>query len=52
MRKLTLLLAILMSFGASSIALAGDVSKATTKAQCDEASGVWNADTKTCSDKM
>jgi len=53
MRKLALLLvAAAISISASSMAFAGDVAKATNKAECDDASGVWHADTKTCTDKM
>jgi hypothetical protein len=33
-------------------ALAGDTSKATDKASCDKAGGVWDDSMKVCKDKM
>jgi hypothetical protein len=32
-------------------ALAGDVTEATTQADCERAGGVWDADAKKCSEK-
>jgi len=32
-------------------AFAGDVTKATNKADCDKAGGVWDASTNKCSEK-
>ncbi len=49
----TLISAITVAFAlaATGPAFAGDVSKATTKADCDKAGGVWNAQSNSCAKK-
>jgi hypothetical protein len=43
--------ALVMALAATGPAFAGDVSKATTQADCEKAGGIWHADSKTCTKK-
>jgi hypothetical protein len=52
MKNLMSLLILAALVVVSSTVFAGDVSSKMTKAECDEAGGVWHADTKKCSNKM
>jgi hypothetical protein len=47
-----LALALALAFSGPAFAGAGDVSKATDKASCDKAGGVWDDTAKKCSAKM
>ena len=47
-----LVLALALAFTAPAFAGAGDVTKATDKASCDKAGGVWDDTAKKCSAKM
>ena len=49
----TFISAIVMAFAlaATGPAFAGDVSKATTQADCQKAGGMWHADSKSCTKK-
>jgi len=51
MKTLASAIAIAMAVLATGSAFAGDVSKATTQADCEKAGGMWHADSKTCSKK-
>jgi hypothetical protein len=46
----SLVLAVALAF--TGPAFAGDVTKATDKASCDKAGGVWDDSAKKCSEKM
>ena len=46
----SLVLAVALAF--TGPALAGDVTKATDKASCDKAGGVWDDSAKKCTEKM
>ena len=46
----SLVLALALAF--TGPAFAGDVTKATDKASCDKAGGVWDDSAKKCSEKM
>lgn len=52
MKTIISALALALAFAFTGPAFAGDVSKATDKASCDKAGGVWDASAKKCSDKM
>jgi hypothetical protein len=45
-------LALALAFTGPAFAGAGDVTKATDKASCDKAGGVWDDTAKKCSAKM
>jgi hypothetical protein len=45
----TFIVALAVAF--TGPAFAGDVTKATTKAECKEAGGKWNKDSKACVEK-
>jgi hypothetical protein len=45
-------LALALAFTGPAFAGAGDVTKATDKASCDKAGGVWDDTAKKCSGKM
>ena len=47
-----LVLALALAFTGPAFAGAGDVTKATDKASCDKAGGVWDDTAKKCSSKM
>ncbi len=47
-----LVLALTLAFTGPAFAGAGDVTKATDKASCDKAGGVWDDTAKKCSAKM
>jgi hypothetical protein len=46
----SLVLAVALAF--TGPAFAGDVTKATDKASCDKAGGVWDDSAKKCTEKM
>jgi hypothetical protein len=46
----SLVLALALAF--TGPAFAGDVTKATDKASCDKAGGVWDDSAKKCTEKM
>ena len=46
----SLVLAVALAF--TDPAFAGDVTKATDKASCDKAGGVWDDSAKKCTEKM
>ena len=54
MKTMTLMLALTLALAMTgpSFAGAGDVTKATDKASCDKAGGVWDDTAKKCSAKM
>jgi hypothetical protein len=43
--------AIALGLALAGPAFAGDVSKATTKADCEKAGGMWNAQSNSCAKK-
>jgi hypothetical protein len=45
-------LALALALAVTGPAWAGDVTKATDKASCDKAGGVWDDTAKKCSEKM
>jgi hypothetical protein len=47
-----LVMALALAFTGPAFAGAGDVTKATDKASCDKAGGVWDDTAKKCSAKM
>jgi hypothetical protein len=47
-----LVLALTLALTGPAFAGAGDVTKATDKASCDKAGGVWDDTAKKCSAKM
>jgi hypothetical protein len=52
MRTIAYALALALGVALATSALAGDVTKAKTKADCDQAGGVWDATTNTCMAKQ
>ena len=53
MKSLASMLALALALAVSGPAFAGeDVTKATDKASCDKAGGVWDDTAKKCSAKM
>jgi hypothetical protein len=48
----TFALVLALAFTGPAFAGAGDVTKATDKASCDKAGGVWDDTAKKCSAKM
>ena len=51
MKGLLSVLAVALALAATGPAFAGDVTKATTKADCDKAGGTWDDTKKMCSEK-
>jgi hypothetical protein len=51
MKSLASVLALALALAMTGPAFAGDVTKATDKASCDKAGGVWDDTAKTCSEK-
>lgn len=51
MKTLISVFALTLGLALAGPALAGDVSKATTKADCDKAGGMWDAQNNTCAKK-
>ena len=47
----TLMFSLGLVLAVAGPALAGDVTKATTQADCEQAGGMWDADAKKCSEK-
>jgi hypothetical protein len=47
----TLMFSMGLALAVAGPALAGNVTKATTQADCEKAGGVWDADAKKCSEK-
>lgn len=52
MKTLVSALVVGLALAFAGPAMAGDVSKATTQADCDKAGGMWDADAKKCTEKM
>jgi hypothetical protein len=52
MKTLVSMFALAVALAFAGPAFAGDVTKATDKASCDKAGGVWDATAKKCSEKM
>lgn len=51
MKTVISVLGLALALGFTGPALAGDVTKATSEAECTEAGGTWDANAKTCSEK-
>jgi hypothetical protein len=51
MKTLVSMFALALALTFTGPAFAGDVTKATTKADCDKAGGTWDAQTYKCSEK-
>lgn len=51
MKTVTSIVALALALAFTGPAFAGDVTKATTQADCDKAGGTWDADAKKCSEK-
>jgi hypothetical protein len=51
MRTIFAIIALAFALALTGPAVAGDVSKATTKADCDKAGGMWDAQNNTCKQK-
>jgi hypothetical protein len=51
MKTLISTIAVALALAFTGPAFAGDVTKATTKADCDKAGGMWDAQTNKCSAK-
>jgi len=51
MKSLVSMFALTLALAIAGPAFAGDVTKATNKADCDKAGGVWDASTNKCSEK-
>jgi hypothetical protein len=51
MKSLASMLALALALTMTGPAFAGDVTKATDKASCDKAGGVWDVTAKKCSEK-
>jgi hypothetical protein len=51
MKSVLSLFLFALAVAVAAPAFAGDVSKATTEAECTEAGGTWDADASTCSEK-
>jgi len=52
MKTLVSTFALALALAFTGPAFAGDVTKATDKASCDKAGGVWDDAMKICKDKM
>jgi hypothetical protein len=52
MKTLVSMVALALALAFTGHAFAGDVTKATDKASCDKAGGVWDDTAKKCSEKM
>ena len=52
MKTLISTFALALALAFTGPAFAGDVTKATDKASCDKAGGMWDATGKKCSPKM
>ena len=52
MKTLVSMIALALALSFTGPAFAGDVTKATDKASCDKAGGVWDDTAKKCSAKM
>lgn len=51
MKSVASMLALALALAVVSPAFAGDVTKATDKASCDKAGGVWDDTAKKCTEK-
>jgi len=51
MKTLVSTVALVLAISLTGPAFAGDVSKATTKADCDKAGGMWDASANKCTKK-
>jgi hypothetical protein len=52
MKTLVSTFALTLALAFTGPAFAGDVTKATDKASCDKAGGMWDDTAKKCSEKM
>ena len=52
MKTLVSTFALVLALAFTGPAFAGDVTKATDKASCDKAGGMWDDTAKKCSEKM
>ena len=52
MKTLVSMFALALALSFTGPAFAGDVTKATTQADCEKAGGMWDADAKKCPEKM
>jgi hypothetical protein len=52
MKTIVSMFALALALAFTGPAFAGDVTKATDKASCDKAGGVWDDAAKKCSEKM
>ena len=52
MKLLVSTFALALALAFTGPAFAGDVTKATDKASCDKAGGVWDDGVKVCKDKL
>jgi hypothetical protein len=52
MKTLVSTFALVLALAFTGPAFAGDVTKATDKASCDKAGGMWDDRAKKCSEKM
>ena len=52
MKSITSMIALALALAFTGPAFAGDVTKATDKASCDKARGIWDDTAKKCSEKM
>jgi len=52
MKTLVSMFALALALAFTGPAFAGDVTKATDKASCDKAGGMWDTTAKKCSEKM
>ncbi len=52
MKTLISTFTLALALGFAGPALAGDVSSATTQADCEKAGGMWDAATSKCSEKQ
>jgi len=51
MKTLISIFVVTLALAFAGPAFAGDVTTATTQADCEKADGVWDADTSKCSEK-
>jgi hypothetical protein len=52
MKILISMFVVALALAFTGPAFAGDVTKATTKAECEKAGGMWDAGKSKCSEKM
>ena len=52
MKTLISMFVVTLALAFAGLAFAGDVTTATTQADCEKANGVWDAETSKCSEKQ